>query len=239
MNACGITDRGLQRPLNEDSIYYSSEAVGRYPNLYIVADGMGGHKAGDFASRFTVESVVRTLSSWESDFTEGFRNAIIRANEELLRYGAGNLDLVGMGTTLVMMSLWKNRFLAANVGDSRLYRFHSGKLFQITRDHSWVEEMHALGKLERNSELYQAKKNIITRAVGASEEIVPDFFQEAYDDGDSFLLCSDGLTNMLEDRYIEQIIGSSEDLIKLAGKLVTCANEAGGNDNISVILIKP
>lgn len=239
MNACGITDRGLQRQLNEDSIYFSSEAVGRYPNLYIVADGMGGHQAGDFASKFTVEYVVRTLKSWEGDFTEGFRKAISGANEELLSYGSKDQKLVGMGTTLVLLSVWDDHYLAANVGDSRLYRIRAGKLSQITTDHSWVEEMYALGRLERDSEFYHAKKNIITRAVGASGDICPDFFEDRLEEGDEFILCSDGLTNMLSDEYIEQITGSSEDLIKTAGRLVTMANEAGGNDNISVILIKP
>lgn len=239
MNACGITDRGLQRQLNEDSIFYRSEAVGNYPNLYIVADGMGGHKAGDFASKFTVDYVVRTLTNWSGDFTEGFRSAICGANEELLLYGSRDQNLVGMGTTLVMLSVWEDHFLAANVGDSRLYRLRAGKLSQITTDHSWVEEMCALGRLDRDSDLYHAKKNIITRAVGASSDILPDFFDGVLEEGDEFLLCSDGLTNMLSDEYIEQITESSEDLLKTAGRLVTMANEAGGNDNISVILIKP
>lgn len=239
MNACGITDRGLQRQLNEDSIYFNSEAVGRYPNLYIVADGMGGHKAGDFASRFTVEYVVRTLGSWDGDFTDGFRAAIVGANEELLLCGSKDQNLVGMGTTLVLISVWDDHYLAANVGDSRLYRLRAGKLSQITTDHSWVEEMCALGRLDRDSDLYHAKKNIITRAVGAAGEICPDFFEDRLEEGDEFLLCSDGLTNMLSDEYIEQVVGSADDLIKTAGRLVTMANEAGGNDNISVILIKP
>ena len=239
MNACGLTDRGLVRQLNEDSIYFSSDAVGSYPNLFIVADGMGGHQAGDFASKFTVEYVKQTLSSWKGDVKEGFRSAIEGANEELLRRGSNDSSLVGMGTTLVMLSVWKDHYLAANVGDSRLYRLRSGKLSQITTDHSWVEEMCSLGRLDRDSELYHAKKNIITRAVGASREIVPDYFEDALEPGDKFLLCSDGLTNMVDDRSITHVYDSDEELFKIAGKLVNKANEAGGNDNISVVLVKP
>lgn len=239
MNACGLTDRGLQRQLNEDYIFYSTAPIGRYPNLFIVADGMGGHQAGDFASKFTVEYVTRALAVWEGDFTEGFRAAIAGANEELLRYGSRDVNLAGMGTTVVLLSVWDDHYLAANVGDSRLYRIRAGKLSQITTDHSWVEEMYALGRIDRDSELYQSRKNIITRAVGASGEIVPDFFEDKLATEDAFLLCSDGLTNMLSDELIEYVIGSGDELIKVAGRLVTGANEAGGNDNISVVLVKP
>ena len=239
MNACGITDRGLQRQLNEDSIYFSSEAVGCYPNLYIVADGMGGHNAGDFASKFTVDYVTRALASWEGDLTAGFRKAILGANVELLRHGSKKPELAGMGTTLVLLCIGEGHYLAANVGDSRLYVLRSGRLIQISKDHSWVEEMYALGKIDRDSEFYHARKNIITRAVGASGDIVPDFFEGSVEEGDVFLLCSDGLTNMLNDEYIERVIGDGDDLLKTAGRLVTAANEAGGADNISVVLIKP
>jgi protein phosphatase len=144
-----------------------------------------------------------------------------------------------MGTTLVMISVWDDHYLAANVGDSRCYLFRDNHLTQISKDHSWVEEMCALGQLERDSEVYRARKNIITRAVGASEEILPDYFEGDIRDGDRFLLCSDGLTNMLSDRYIETILSMGDEPIRLAGKLVRSANEAGGSDNISVVLINP
>lgn len=239
MNAYGITDRGLQRQLNEDSIFFSTSAVGGYPNLFIVADGMGGHNAGDFASRFTVDYVVKALQSWTGDYLEGFKTAITEANEELLSHGIKNPELAGMGTTLVMITVWDNHYLAANVGDSRCYRFRDDTFTQISKDHSWVEEMCELGQLDRNSEFYRTRKNIITRAVGASGEIVPDFFEGDSRDGDLFMLCSDGLTNMLSDEYIAQLLCSGDDPIRMAGRLVTSANDAGGNDNISVILIKP
>jgi protein phosphatase len=239
LNAYGLTDRGLQRQLNEDSFYFKTSAVGPYPNLFIVADGMGGHNAGDFASRYTVDCVVRALESWSGDFLEGFKHAIKGANDAVLSHSKINPDLSGMGTTLVMISVWDDHYLAANVGDSRCYLFRDSHLTQISKDHSWVEEMCALGQLERDSEVYRARKNIITRAVGASEEILPDYFEGDIRDGDRFLLCSDGLTNMLSDRYIETILSMGDEPIRLAGKLVRSANEAGGSDNISVVLINP
>ena len=239
MNAYGLTDRGLQRQINEDSFYFRTSAVGRYPNLFIVADGMGGHNAGDFASRYTVDYVVRTLESWTGDFLEGFKRAITGANEAVLSHGKIDPSLSGMGTTLVMISVWDHHYLAANVGDSRCYLFRDNHLTQISKDHSWVEEMYALGQLDRDSDLYRTRKNIITRAVGASEEIIPDYFEGDIQDGDRFLLCSDGLTNMLSDEYIEAVLGTGDEPIRLAGKLVRAANEAGGNDNISVVLINP
>lgn len=237
MNAYGLTDRGLQRQLNEDSFYFKTSAVGPYPNLFIVADGMGGHNAGDFASRYTVDYVVRTLESWDGDFLDGFKRAIAGANEAVLSHGKINPGLSGMGTTLVMISVWEDHYLAANVGDSRCYLFRDGRLIQISKDHSWVEEMYERGQLERDSDFYRTRKNIITRAVGATEDILPDFFEGDIQDGDRFLLCSDGLTNMLEDNYIEAMLSTGDEPIRLAGKLVRAANDAGGNDNISVVLI--
>lgn len=239
MIACGLTDRGLVRQINEDSIYCSTEPVGIYPNLFMVADGMGGHQAGDFASSFTVDYVHRFLESWEGDPAEGFHAAVIGANLILIKKGLEDPARSGMGTTLVMLSVWEDHYLALNVGDSRIYGVYDGKLRQITRDHSWVEEMLAIGCIEKDSELYHAKKNIITRAVGASKEIVPDLFEAALDEINGFLLCSDGLTNMLKDVEIEHILADQEDVLRTTGRLVSGANEAGGTDNISVILITP
>ncbi len=239
MIACGLTDRGLVRQINEDSIFCSTEPVGIYPNLFMVADGMGGHQAGDFASSCTVDYVHRFLENWEGDPAEGFHAAVVGANQILLKEGMDEPARSGMGTTLVMLSVWEDHYLALNVGDSRLYGVRADKLVQITTDHSWVEEMLALGCIEKDSELYHAKKNIITRAVGASKEIVPDLFEAALDDTDGFLLCSDGLTNMLRDEEIKHILAGSNDVLRTVGKLVSSANEAGGNDNISVILVAP
>lgn len=239
MIACGLTDRGLVRQINEDSIYCSTEPVGNYPNLFMVADGMGGHLAGDFASSYTVDYVHRFLKNWAGEPADGFLAAVIEVNREILKKGQEDPARSGMGTTLVMLSVWDDRYLALNVGDSRLYGVCGGKLAQITIDHSWVEEMLALGCIEKDSELYHTKKNIITRAVGASKEIVPDLFEAALDDTDGFLLCSDGLTNMLKDETIEHMLAGSEDILRKTGKLVSSANEAGGTDNISVILVTP
>ncbi len=239
MIAYGLTDRGLVRQLNEDSIYCSTNAVGIYPNLFMVADGMGGHLAGDYASRHTIAYVCQFLESWHGDPEHGFHAAVIAANQELLKRGEEDPSRGGMGTTLVMLSVFDDHYLSLNVGDSRIYGVFDGKLTQITKDHSWVEEMLAIGCIEKNSEIYHAKKNIITRAVGASSEIVPDLYRGSLKENSSFLLCSDGLTNMLKDETIEHILTGTDDVLRKAGKLVSGANEAGGHDNISVVLITP
>lgn len=238
MNAYGLTDRGLVRQINEDSIYCSTEPVGTYPNLFMVADGMGGHQAGDYASSYTVAYVRQFLESWKGDLSNGFRAALFEVNREILSKGQEDSARGGMGTTLVMLSVLKDRYLAVNVGDSRLYSIKDGKITQITKDHSWVEEMCAVGAIERDSEVYHAKKNIITRAVGAAIEIVPDVYEGSLEAADGFLLCSDGLTNMLTNETIENVLALPEDILKKTGKLINRANEAGGTDNISAILIQ-
>jgi len=238
LNAYGLTDRGLVRQLNEDSIYCSTEPVGTYPNLFMVADGMGGHLAGDYASGHTVAFVRQFLESWKGDFIDGFRAAVFEVNREILLKGQEDPARSGMGTTLVMLSVLDDCFFAINVGDSRLYSMKDEKLTQITKDHSWVEEMCAAGAIERDSEIYHAKKNIITRAIGAAVEIVPDVYKGSLEDADCFLLCSDGLSNMLTNETIEDILALPEDILKKTGKLINRANEAGGTDNISAILIQ-
>ena len=239
MIAYGLTDRGLVRQLNEDSIYLSTEPVGIYPNLFMVADGMGGHLAGDYASKHTVEFVHDFLSNWDGDPESGFQFAAVAANQELLKKALEDPTRDGMGTTLVILSVYDDHYLALNVGDSRIYGLFDGKLTQISKDHSWVEEMLALGYIEKDSEIYHAKKNIITRAIGASPEIVPDLYRAEHQNTTSFLLCSDGLTNMMPDEKIGQILSGTDDVLRKTGKLVSGADDAGGVDNISVILITP
>lgn len=239
MIAYGLTDRGLVRQLNEDSIYLSTEPVGIYPNLFMVADGMGGHLAGDYASSHTIEFVHDFLANWEGEPENGFQFAAVAANRELLKKAVEDPTKDGMGTTLVLLSVYDDHYLALNVGDSRIYGLFEGKLIQISKDHSWVEEMLALGYIEKNSDIYHAKKNIITRAIGASPEIIPDVYLADYQKDALFLLCSDGLTNMMGDEMIEQILTGTDDVLRKTGKLVNGANDAGGVDNISVILITP
>jgi serine/threonine protein phosphatase PrpC len=207
--------------------------------LFIVADGMGGHNAGDYASKVTVETMLAEMqSSFEKNPTLIFRRAIEEANEVIRRRAGEDKKLEGMGTTVVVASCMGRFLQVANVGDSRLYVVNR-EIRQITRDHSLVEEMIRMGGLDRADARNHPDKNIITRAVGAEDHVEPDFFTVELREGDTVLMCSDGLTNMLEDEEIRMIISGARDLVEKAERLVEAANANGGRDNISVILIEP
>ena len=234
-----ITDIGRKRNINQDYIYTSEEPVGNLPNVFIVADGMGGHNAGDYASKVTVETMLAEMqSSFEKNPTLIFRRAIEEANEVIRRRAGEDKNLEGMGTTVVVASCMGRFLQVANVGDSRLYVVNR-EIRQITRDHSLVEEMIRMGGLDRADARNHPDKNIITRAVGAEDHVEPDFFTVELREGDTVLMCSDGLTNMLEDEEIRMIISGARDLVEKAERLVEAANANGGRDNISVILIEP
>lgn len=234
------TDIGKKRQLNQDFVYSTDEAVGKLNNLYIVADGMGGHNAGDFASKYAVETVVREIKG--SVETKPFRilGKSIRVANELIRLKAReNIALNGMGTTIVVASIDEEHQLeVANVGDSRLYIIRDNEIRQITRDHSLVEEMVRMGGMNRESARNHPDKNIITRAIGARDSIEVDFFQEELNENDLVLMCSDGLTNMLTDEEILNICYSKSDLNDIASELIDQANKNGGKDNIAVVLIR-
>ena len=233
-----ITDIGRRRKINQDYVYTSEVPVGNLPNLFIVADGMGGHNAGDFASKVTVETMLRTIgSSKESNPGAIFGEAISAANECVHRIASENPEFEGMGTTVVAATCMGKCLQVANVGDSRLYVINK-EVKQITRDHSLVEEMVRMGGLDRISARNHPDKNIITRAVGVGVSVEPDFFTVELEEGDIVLMCSDGLTNMLEDEEIRMLLGGARDIVEKAQSLVEAANENGGKDNISVILIE-
>ena len=229
--------------MNQDYVFTSDIPVGPLPNLYIVADGMGGHNAGDYASRYTVDTVAAAVVSAEdtsADPAPVLESALKDANAGLRRIAAQDTSLFGMGTTFVAASINNGRLLAANVGDSRLYVLRApGRIRQVTVDHSLVEEMIQAGRIDRETARTLPDKNIITRAVGAEDDLSVDFFRETIMEGDILLLCSDGLTNMITDQEIARIVFSIRSLEEAADRLVYEANMAGGKDNISVILINP
>ena len=240
MESFAITNIGEHREINQDYVYCTNETVGLLPNLYIVADGMGGHRAGDFASRFSVSVFEQEVKSQKTRTIIGtMENAIRHANEQLIKEAATSPDYEGMGTTLVAATIAGDTLYVANVGDSRLYLMdNKANLRQITQDHSLVEEMILKGEIERKDAKYHPKKNVITRALGASKQIVPDFFETGLEDEEYILLCSDGLTNMVEDSVIREVLMQTEMTVEeKTQKLVDLANENGGKDNISVILI--
>lgn len=234
------TDIGKKRKLNQDAVYSSEQPIGNLPNLFLVADGMGGHNAGDFASKITVETIVEHIAaSKETSPARILEEAIVASNTLVRSIAERQPQLEGMGTTVVAASCQGNVMSVANVGDSRLYVVGQKKIRQITRDHSWVEEMIRRGGLGRDEARNHPDKNIITRAVGAEDTVKIDFFTVNLEEGDMILMCTDGLTNMLEDEEILRVLEISRDIVEKAEELVRVANEKGGKDNISVILIDP
>lgn len=239
MKACALTDTGRVRTANQDYVYASVEPVGSLPNLFVVADGMGGHQAGDYASRYIVENLVTYLQYTEnSQIVPLLREGILKVNTQLYQESKEKPELSGMGTTLVAAVADENTLYVANVGDSRLYLVRD-RIRQVTKDHSYVEELVSLGRLERGSKDYKDNKNIITRAVGTEDKLLVDFFEVGLEPGDFILMCSDGLSNMLEDVEMEEIVGSDLELEEKAEKLITVANDNGGKDNIAVVLVDP
>lgn len=238
MKTFSMTDVGQVRKLNQDYLYTSEKPVGNLDNLFIVADGMGGHQAGDYASKFTVQSVVELIGqSEETEPVKIIENAILEANRKLLKK-AETPELSGMGTTLVVCTIHEREACIANVGDSRLYVIDE-TIRQITHDHSLVEEMVRMGELEPESARLHPNKNIITRAIGAGEEVKIDFFQIELSEHSVILMCSDGLTNMVEDDDIKFIIDRQRDVVEITESLIHAANENGGKDNIAIIIIEP
>lgn len=233
-----ITDIGRKRKVNQDYVYTSEEPVGNLPNLFIVADGMGGHNAGEYASKLTVETMVREIAeSEETDTVKLLGGAIDSANALIRRKAAEAPGMEGMGTTVVAAVCTDDRLQIANVGDSRLYIVNK-EIRQITRDHSLVEEMVRAGTISKAEARVHPDKNIITRAVGAIDEVEPDYFTVELKEGDLVLMCTDGLTNMLEDEEIRMIVDGARDIVEKTQALVEAANANGGRDNISVVLIE-
>ena len=240
MKSYSITDVGQKRTVNQDFVFTSETPVGNLPNLFVVADGMGGHKAGDFASSYAVEVLLSTIREDEnSNPVKIIRAAIETSNTQLLREASDNEAMSGMGTTMVLVTIVGHYAYVANVGDSRLYLIDENKISQITKDHSLVEEMVRMGEISRDDARNHPDKNIITRALGAGRDVDVDFFDVRLTPGDILLLCSDGLSNMVPDEDIRQVILTSEMLEEAGRRLVSMANDNGGRDNIAVVLVEP
>ena len=225
--------------MNQDYVFASQDTVGNLPNLFAVADGMGGHNAGDYASSHAVRILVDEIRE-DTDYNpvKVIRHAIETANTEIIEQAQKDEKLRGMGTTMVVATIVGQYAYIANVGDSRLYVVDK-QLRQITRDHSLVQEMVRMGEITAEEARNHPDKNVITRALGATKDVAVDFFDVHLEPGDRLLLCSDGLTNMVLDEDIEDII-VSEELLETAGKrLVEAANENGGKDNIGIVLVEP
>ncbi|MDO4616330.1 MAG: Stp1/IreP family PP2C-type Ser/Thr phosphatase [Lachnospiraceae bacterium] len=238
MKVYSATDIGQKRQMNQDFLFASEEPVGNLPNLFVVADGMGGHNAGDFASRYGVSVLVENIKK-DNNFNpvKIIRAGIEAANREVIEQAKRDSSMAGMGTTMVVAAIVGGYAYIANVGDSRLYLV-SDQLTQVTQDHSLVEEMVRLGELTPEEARNHPDKNIITRAIGTGEDVRIDFFDLKLEEGAMLLMCSDGLTNMVDDQTIYDIVKNVEHPGK-AQALVDRANANGGKDNIAVILIDP
>ncbi len=241
LDAFGLTDVGQIRDHNEDTIDCDIER-----GMFIVADGMGGHNAGEVASTLAIESIKHALydvltpeiiDSEIVDYNDALYEAITYANTEIFEQALENTEYAGMGTTLVMSLIHNGKALIANVGDSRLYVHNGSTLTQLTTDHSLVQEMVDNGYLTEDEAYSAVSRNLITRALGISEEVEVDLIEHEIQLGDVFLLCSDGLSDLVIDDEISAILSEHSNLIDAAKKLVEAANAKGGKDNISVILI--
>ncbi len=225
--------------MNQDYVYTSQSRIGNLPNLCILADGMGGHNAGDYASRYTVETIVAVIEKDNNvEPVSIIRNAIQEANRAILEKARTDIDLEGMGTTVVAATVIGSELCVANVGDSRLYVI-GDKIRQITKDHSYVQEMVRRGEMDEKDARVHPDRNIITRAIGGGSLLEVDFFEVELKESDRILMCSDGLTDMIEDEEIFRILKEKESTEEGIECLIETANENGGNDNITVVVIEP
>jgi protein phosphatase len=240
MRFYSITETGRVRSKNQDFVFATDQKTGPLSNLFLVADGMGGHNAGEFASAYAVQSVVEAIrNSTIQEPIAVLEQAITSANYKVYHEALADPDKKGMGTTLVAATYLDGHLYIANVGDSRLYVATDQELRQITRDHSLVQELVREGNLQESEAMIHPRKNMITRAVGAEEAVRTDFFDVEVRPGDQILLCTDGLTNMVSKETMTDILFVASDTPEMkAKKLVNTAEENGGRDNITVVLIE-
>ena len=226
--------------MNQDYVFASQDTVGNLPNLFAVADGMGGHNAGDYASSHAVRILVDEIRE-DTDYNpvKVIRHAIETANTEIIEQAQKDEKLRGMGTTMVVATIVGQYAYVANVGDSRLYVVDK-QLRQITRDHSLVQEMVRMGEITAEEARNHPDKNIITRALGAERTVDIDFFDLKMEPDSVILMCSDGLSNMVEDSKLEEIIlDQTKELPQKGERLLREANQNGGKDNITAMIINP
>ena len=243
----GRTDVGRRRDFNEDAF-----TIDLGTGLLALADGMGGHAAGEVASRIAIETLAEFITAtamhgninWPYGFDEHLsvsanriRSAIRLANERIFRTIESHQEMKGMGTTVAAVLLSNGTACVAHIGDSRVYSIRAGSMTQVTSDHSWVNEQVRLGLLSREEAARHPFRNVITRALGSREEVVPDISEVRVAAGDRLLLCSDGLTSMLDDDEILAALDAFPDDLEAASQdLIERANDAGGEDNVTVIL---
>jgi len=239
LSVCGLSDIGLVRENNED---VWAELPGR--QLFVLADGMGGHKAGEVAAAQAVASFCERM---EQHFSEepldlqrarkAVEEAIVHINYVIHKMGMEDYELRGMGTTFCCLYFHKEGVIYGHVGDSRIYRVREGELEQLTKDHSLVRELVDMGQLDEEQAKEFVYKNIITQAVGTEPLVEPAVLTQSVKEGDLYMMCSDGLTDHVSDKEIENLLKSEVSVMKKAENLVHAAKEKGGHDNITVVLL--
>ncbi|MBX7245725.1 MAG: Stp1/IreP family PP2C-type Ser/Thr phosphatase [Candidatus Sumerlaeaceae bacterium] len=248
LTSFGITDVGLRRSHNEDNFYRSDES-----GLFLVADGMGGHAAGEVASGSAIQAIVEffirhaedSSVTWPFGYDTRFSaaanallNGVRLANQRLYNLQQERPELSGMGTTIAAIEVNKGVATMAHVGDSRVYRFRDDTFELLTSDHSWVNEQLQKNIITAEEARNHRYRNVITRALGNRLDLEIDVRLEDVKPGDTFLVCSDGLSGMVPDDAMGETVRSTKDLRECANKLVSMANEAGGHDNITVVLLR-
>lgn len=237
LRSYGLTDIGISRKYNQDYSLECDEPIGNLDNLYVVCDGLGGHNAGEFASENAAEIFFDVAEDSDSHMPLSiFREAINKVNSLIYRKGK-EPSYAGMATTLVACTIRDDTAYVINVGDSRAYVV-GDDITQITIDHSYMGELMHEGRISKDEARFHKKNNVITKAIGAEKTIEPDYFQVDIEDDETIMLCSDGLYNMVSERTMQEVINSNMPLKRKVEKLVDLANEAGGRDNIAVILIE-
>ncbi len=235
------TDIGKFREINQDFYYISEETDS--PQLYILADGMGGYKGGEIASKLATESVKKyILNNFDKIIKEKeeilklIKSSVEYANMVVYEKSKEVPDLEGMGTTLEVCLIYNNKAYIGHVGDSRIYRIRKNVIRKLTKDHSYVQQLVEDKKITREEAKSHPKKNMLTKALGCTAYVEPDIRARNFEKGDIFIICSDGLTNMVEESKIYELV--TNDVNTAADKLINLANEAGGYDNITIIIIK-
>ncbi len=230
------TDVGKRRTNNEDAVFANN--LDAEANVYIVADGMGGHNAGEVASKNVIQIVSSILNEQEAITQELIIKAIESANKSIFEMSKENKELSGMGTTVVVAVTAEKQFTIAHVGDSRAYLITKAGIQVLTMDHSWVQELINTGALTQSEAKDHPQKNVITRAIGIDKDVKVDVLQGEWNEGEILLLCSDGLNTHVEDNEIYDIISQSSDIEIAVAELIDLANNRGGSDNITVVLVE-
>lgn len=240
MNIGYITDRGRRRPTNEDAV-----KVLEHENFFMLADGVGGNRSGEVASQSALDAMEKFITHNPPQWLESrdeifryFRAAVNYVNHYIIKLSEARPQYTGMATTLAFAYIRDGELYVANVGDSRVYLINSGMIQQITEDHTYVNDLVKMGAITREEAQHHARKNVITRAIGANANNEPDCFSVPLERGDKILLCSDGLYDEVDDEAIFAAVSRFDDMRICAEDLVAIANEHGGNDNISVICVE-